>query len=310
MLTASVPTELSGQRLDVIAAQLFPDYSRERLKAWIKNGDLRVDDRSVKANAKMLGGESLVLQAEDSPQGDWVAQDIALELVYEDEHLLVLNKPAGLVVHPAAGNYDGTLLNGLLHRWPGQIAIPRAGIVHRLDKDTTGLMAVAKTLKAQADLVHQLQSRTVKRQYQALVLGKPPSRGEVDAAIARDPNHRKRMAVVAGGKPALTEFRKLRQLGPLAFMELNLRTGRTHQIRVHMTHIGFPLLGDPVYGRRALARESASAEALQRAGALERQALHAQMLSLKHPQTGEQLQWQAPLPADMAEILEAFGFDL
>lgn len=310
MLTASVPTELSGQRLDVIAAQLFPDYSRERLKAWIKNGDLRVDDRSVKANAKMLGGESLVLQAEDSPQGDWVAQDIALELVYEDEHLLVLNKPAGLVVHPAAGNYDGTLLNGLLHRWPDQIAIPRAGIVHRLDKDTTGLMAVAKTLKAQADLVHQLQSRTVKRQYQALVLGKPPSRGEVDAAIARDPNHRKRMAVVAGGKPALTEFRKLRQLGPLAFMELNLRTGRTHQIRVHMTHIGFPLLGDPVYGRRALARESASAEALQRAGALERQALHAQMLSLKHPQTGEQLQWQAPLPADMAEILEAFGFDL
>ena len=276
----------------------------------IKNGDLRVDDRSVKANAKLLGGEHLVLQAEDSPQGAWVAQDIALPLVYEDEQLLVITKPAGLVVHPAAGNYDGTLLNGLLHRWPGQIDIPRAGIVHRLDKDTTGLIAVAKTLKAQADLVQQLQSRTVKRQYQALVLGKPPSRGEVDAAIARDPNHRKKMAVVAGGKPALTEFRKLRQLGPLAFMELNLRTGRTHQIRVHMTHIGFPLLGDPVYGRRALARDSASAEALQCADALERQALHAQMLRLKHPETGEQLQWQAPLPADMAEILEAFGFDL
>lgn len=300
---------MAGLRLDMVAAEMFPDYSRARLQAWIKSGELTLNQRTVKPNTKVVGGESLHLNAEPEAQGEWQAEAMALAVVYEDESLLVVNKPADLVVHPAAGNYEGTLLNGLLHHCPALQQIPRAGIVHRLDKDTTGLMVVAKTLKAQAALVAQLQARTVSREYVALVIGMPPGLGEVEAAIGRDPNNRKKMAVVAAGKEAVTHYRVIAQLGPLAWLALRLKTGRTHQIRVHMNHLGYPLVGDPVYGRRHLPEKELSAEQIHVLTEFKRQALHARALELIHPDTGASCRWQAPLPEDLSLLLKAFSYE-
>jgi len=307
-LDIQVPAECAGQRFDQIAADLFDDYSRARLQSWIKGGQLTVDGRTAKPKDKLYGGEQLQLRAELEPQGDWVAQPMDLDIVYEDDSLLVINKPAGLVVHPAAGNPDGTLLNGLLAHCAGQANIPRAGIVHRLDKDTSGLMVVAKTLQAQVDLVDQLKARTVSRQYDAIVHGTLSGGGTVDAPMGRHRQHRLKMAVLVnagdgGGKEAITHYRLQERFPGHTLVRCQLETGRTHQIRVHMAYIRHPLVGDPLYGGRSKLPAGASAELIQTLQQFPRQALHAAELALIHPESGEPMHWSAPMPEDMLQLL-------
>lgn len=303
-----ISLEHSGLRLDQVAAQLFPQFSRARLQEWIKAGQLTIAGKTAKPNTKVAGGETIKLDVELRDEGDWQAEDLQLQIVYEDDDLLIINKPADLVVHPAAGNEDGTLLNGLLHHLPQLQQIPRAGIVHRLDKDTTGLMVVAKTLEAQNSLVQQLQARTVSRQYVAVVVGAIPSQGTVDAPIGRDPFNRIKMAVVkSGGKEAITHFKRLARLGPMSLVRLHLETGRTHQIRVHMAHLNFPLLGDPLYGRRLPRCLDVAEDTANVIAQFPRQALHAERLSLVHPRTGETCAWHSPWPGDLAELVEVLG---
>ncbi|WP_090934881.1 23S rRNA pseudouridine(1911/1915/1917) synthase RluD [Azotobacter beijerinckii] len=302
-LRAEVPFELGGQRLDQVAAQLFSEHSRSRLAAWIKDGRLTVDGAVLRPRDTVHGGALLELDAEQQAQGEWVAQDIELGIVYEDEQILVLDKPAGLVVHPAAGHADGTLLNALLHHVPGLVNVPRAGIVHRLDKDTTGLMVVAKTLQAQTRLVEQLQARSVSRIYEAIVIGVITSGGKIDAPIGRHGQQRQRMAVVEGGKPAVSHYRVLERFRAHTHTRIKLETGRTHQIRVHMAHVGYPLVGDPLYGGRFRIPPAASQTLVQSLKEFPRQALHARFLELDHPLSGERLKWEAPLPDDLVWLL-------
>ncbi|WP_090729770.1 23S rRNA pseudouridine(1911/1915/1917) synthase RluD [Azotobacter beijerinckii] len=302
-LRAEVPFELGGQRLDQVAAQLFSEHSRSRLAAWIKDGRLTVDGAVLRPRDTVHGGALLELDAEQQAQGEWVAQDIELDIVYEDEQILVLDKPAGLVVHPAAGHADGTLLNALLHHVPGLVNVPRAGIVHRLDKDTTGLMVVAKTLQAQTRLVEQLQARSVSRIYEAIVIGVITSGGKIDAPIGRHGQQRQRMAVVEGGKPAVSHYRVLERFRAHTHTRIKLETGRTHQIRVHMAHVGYPLVGDPLYGGRFRIPPAASQTLVQSLKEFPRQALHARFLELDHPFSGERLKWEAPLPDDLVWLL-------
>ncbi|MCK7598791.1 23S rRNA pseudouridine(1911/1915/1917) synthase RluD [Microbulbifer sp. CAU 1566] len=300
-----VPAECAGQRFDQIAADLIPDYSRARLQAWIKGGQLTVDGRTGKPKDKLFGGESLQLRAELEPQGEWLPQDMDLNIVFEDDSLLVINKPAGLVVHPAAGNPDGTLLNGLLAHCPGQHQIPRAGIVHRLDKDTSGLMVVAKTLPAQTALVDQLKARTVSRQYDAIVQGNMRVGGTVDAPMGRHRQNRLKMAVLDfGGKEAITHYRVQERFRAHTLVRCQLETGRTHQIRVHMAHIRHSLIGDPLYGGRSKLPPGAAPELIAALQQFPRQALHAAELALIHPQTGESMHWSTPMPEDMLQLLE------
>ncbi|MBM7061497.1 23S rRNA pseudouridine(1911/1915/1917) synthase RluD [Pseudomonas sp. UL073] len=302
-LSAEVPSDLGGQRLDQVAAQLFGEYSRSRLSTWIKDGRLKVDGAVLRPRDIVHGGSQLVLDAEQEAQGEWIAQDIELNIVYEDEHILVLDKPAGLVVHPAAGHQDGTLLNALLHHVPDLINVPRAGIVHRLDKDTTGLMVVAKTLQAQTKLVEQLQARTVSRIYEAIVIGVITSGGTIDAPIGRHGTQRQRMAVTDGGKPAVSHYRVLERFRSHTHTRVKLETGRTHQIRVHMTHVGFPLVGDPLYAGRFRIPPAASQTLVQELKGFPRQALHARFLELAHPATGQRMKWESPLPDDFVWLL-------
>lgn len=308
-LNAEVPTELGGQRLDQVAAQLFSEYSRSRLSSWIKEGSLTVDGAVLRPRDLVHGGAVLSLRAEREAQGDWVAQDIELNIVYEDDHLLVLDKPAGLVVHPAAGHADGTLLNALLHHVPSLASVPRAGIVHRLDKDTTGLMVVAKTLEAQTNLVAQLQARSVSRIYEAVVAGVVVSGGTVDAPIGRHSQRRQQMAVVTGGKPAVSHYRVLDRFRAYTHVRVKLETGRTHQIRVHMTHIGFPLVGDPVYSGRFRIPPATNPTLVKTLREFPRQALHARFLELDHPVTGERMSWESPLPEDIVWLLSLLRQD-
>jgi len=308
-LRAEVPLELGGQRLDQVAAQLFSEHSRSRLAAWIKDGRLRVDGAQLRPRDIVHGGALLELEAEQEAQGEWVAQAIELDIVHEDEHILVLNKPAGLVVHPAAGHADGTLLNALLHHVPELVNVPRAGIVHRLDKDTTGLMVVAKTLQAQTRLVEQLQARSVSRIYEAIVVGVIISGGTVDAPIGRHGQQRQRMAVTEGGKPAVSHYRVLERFRAHTHTRVKLETGRTHQIRVHMAHVGYPLVGDPVYGGRFRIPPAASQTLVQALREFPRQALHARFLELDHPATGERLKWESPLPDDFVWLLSLLRQD-
>ncbi|EED99473.1 RluA family pseudouridine synthase [Burkholderia multivorans] len=306
-----VPASLAGERLDKALAQLFPEFSRSRLQSWIDAQRVRVDGAPAKIRQPVPLGATIELVPDLLPeQLAFTPEPVPLDIVYEDDALVVINKPAGLVVHPAAGNWSGTILNGLLHRYGDAAAgLPRAGIVHRLDKETSGLMVVARTLAAQTDLVRQLQARTVKRRYFALVWGAMPDEGTIDAPIGRDPRERTRMAVVTGasGKPARTHFRTvdtcLWQRQPVSAIQCDLETGRTHQIRVHCSHVGHPLLGDPVYGR---ARGKRSVAPLP--GGFARQALHAWRLGLVHPVTGSAMQWRCPLPDDMTALVDALGF--
>lgn len=321
-LQVVVPRELGGKRFDLIAAELFPDYSRARLQQWIKSGELTVNGSVQSSKDKVMAGAELVLRAQLEPvDTSWQPEAIELAIVYEDDDLLVIDKPAGLVVHPAAGHAQGTLLNALLHHLPALSTIPRAGIVHRLDKDTTGLMVVAKNLTAQADLVAQLQARSVHREYEAIVGGVLVSGGTIDAPIGRHPRDRKRQAVLKplsaakssgpnGGKEAITHYRVLQRFRAHTHVRCLLETGRTHQIRVHMAHIQHPLLGDPVYGGRFKIPAGATADFIDYLRNFPRQALHARRLELQHPRSGELLQWQTELPADMRQLLQYLAADL
>ena len=302
--TQRVPATLAGARLDQAAAELFSDYSRERLKAWINAGELTVDGAKVKPKAKLHGHEVLTLNATIEEDTRFEPQDIALDIVYEDDDVIVINKAAGMVVHPAAGNPDGTLLNALLHHHPTLAEVPRAGIVHRLDKDTTGLMMVAKTLPAQTVLVEQLQARTVSRQYDAVVIGKPVAGSTIDAPIGRPPKDRKRQAVTASGKPAVTHFRVVERFRAHTHVRCQLETGRTHQIRVHMAHARYPLIGDPLYSGRAKLPPGAAGPLKEILREFPRQALHARKLSFVHPVSGETLTFQADLPDDLLMLLD------
>ena len=297
----TVPASAAGARLDQTVAQLLPHHSRNRLKGWIEAGQVSVNGAVVTSpRHKLRGGETVVVVVSiEAPNAAFVAQPIALSLLYEDAALLVVDKPAGLVVHPGSGNRDGTLLNALVHHAPALAALPRAGIVHRLDKDTSGLLVVAKTGEAQTDLVRQLAARTVKREYLALVHGDVARAMTVDAPIGRHPVQRTSMAVVASGKPARTHVDVIERFGSVTLLRCRLETGRTHQIRVHLTAIGHPLVGDATYrGRRKIGVPVP--DVVQ---AFPRQALHAQRLGLVHPATRAAMQWEAALPADFAALM-------
>ncbi|MDT8880938.1 23S rRNA pseudouridine(1911/1915/1917) synthase RluD [Halomonas saccharevitans] len=299
-----VPERMAGQRLDQAAAELFADFSRERLKSWIKSGALTLDGQPAKPKDKVYGGEALVLAAEIADDTRFEPEDIPLTVVYEDDEVLVIDKPPGLVVHPAAGNPDGTLLNALLHHDPQLATIPRAGIVHRLDKDTSGLMVVAKTLAAQTALVEQLQARSVSREYDAVVVGVMTAGGTVDAPIGRHPRDRKRQAVNASGKPAVTHYRVVERFRAHTHVRCKLETGRTHQIRVHMAHVRYPLIGDPVYGGRLKMPAGADDQLKEILREFPRQALHARKLAFVHPESGERMAFRAALPDDLLMLLD------
>ncbi|OED41267.1 RNA pseudouridine synthase [Endozoicomonas sp. (ex Bugula neritina AB1)] len=302
--TAIVPDELGGRRLDQIAVECFPEFSRARLQEWIKEGSLQIDGSTRKPKEKLFGGEQLILSVEVENDESWEAENIPLDVVYEDDDIIIINKPAGLVVHPAAGNRTGTLLNALLFHYPDNASVPRAGIVHRLDKDTTGLMVVARNLAAHTDLVSQLQDRSVSREYEAVVKGVLTAGGVVDAPIARHPHNRLRMAVVQGGKPSVTHYRVLKRYNDYSHIRLQLETGRTHQIRVHMSHQHYPLVGDDLYAG-GLKLPKNCPEALEcKLREFRRQALHARRLGLIHPVSDEYMEWETPLPADFESLLE------
>ena len=302
-LDGIIAPEQCGQRLDQAIAELFGDYSRSRLKEWITAGKVKVDGEVMtKARTKMIGGEAIEIRTEIEVEERWQPQAIELDIVYEDEHILVINKPAGLVVHPGAGNADGTVLNALLHHCPEIEQVPRAGIVHRLDKDTTGLMVVAKTIPAQTHLVSKLQARQITREYEAIATGPMTGGGIVEEPIGRHPTKRVLMAIHPMGKEAITRYRVAEKFRGHTRIRLRLETGRTHQIRVHMAHLRHALLGDPVYGGRPKPLKKSSPELIEAMRNFRRQALHAIMLRLEHPITGEMMEWHAPVPEDMANM--------
>jgi len=303
-LQANVPQEMHGSRLDQVAAQLFPQYSRSRLQEWIRTGAVSVDGQQCRPRDKVTHGANVQIDAVLEAEVGWQGQDIALEIVYEDEAILVINKPAGLVVHPAAGHAEGTLVNALLAHAPELALLPRGGIVHRLDMETSGLLVVARTLPAHHHLVEQLQERTVKREYCALCIGAMTGGGTVDAPIGRHPRQRKKMAVIAmGGKPAITHYRLAQRFGHHTRITVNLETGRTHQIRVHMAHRNYPLIGDPLYGGRPRIPKGASDLLINTLRKFPRQALHARALGFIHPDSEEFVQFECPLPDDIRQLI-------
>ncbi len=291
-------------RLDQCLAEVFPDYSRSKLQTWIKAGRVLVDGEVMKGREKLDGGEEIELDAEAERVIEYAAQEIPLDIKYEDESLLIVNKPAGLVVHPAVGNWDGTLVNALLNHAPQLETLPRAGIVHRIDKDTSGLLMVAKTLQAHNSLVEQLQERSIHREYLALVKGWMTAGGTVNAPIGRHPVDRKRNAVRRDGKEAITHYRLEQRFKRHTLIRCKLETGRTHQIRVHMAHINYPLVGDPVYGGRFQMPADCSPALADALRNFKRQALHAAKLGLEHPETGDYCEWEQALPDDMAKLIE------
>lgn len=307
---ASIPDNHAGRRLDRALAEMLPDYSRSRLQAWLADGALTVDGDTPAAKTKVAGGEQVRLFVPGEPDDARViAEPIALNIIHEDQAILVLDKPAGLVMHPGAGNPDGTLQNALIHHEPGMAALPRAGIVHRLDKDTSGILVVAKTFAAHAKLVADLAERTVKREYEAVAVGVMTAGGHVDAPIDRHPVDRKRMAVRDAGREAVTHYRVINRYRAHTHVRCRLETGRTHQIRVHLAHIRFPLLGDGTYGRRLALPRDSSEEFVATLRGFRRQALHARRLGLSHPVTGEFMSWEAPRPDDFERLLVGLAAD-
>ncbi|MEG0234464.1 MAG: 23S rRNA pseudouridine(1911/1915/1917) synthase RluD, partial [Hafnia sp.] len=291
-------------------AELFPDYSRSRIKEWILDDRVKVNGKIInKPKEKVLGGEEIAIDALIEEEARWEPQNIPLDIVYEDSDILVINKPRDLVVHPGAGNPDGTILNALLYYYPEIVDVPRAGIVHRLDKDTTGLMVVAKTVPAQTRLVEALQAREITREYEAVAIGTMTAGGTVEEPISRHPTKRTHMAVHPMGKPAVTHYRIMEHFRAHTRLRLRLETGRTHQIRVHMSHISHPLVGDPLYGGRPRPPKGASEEFITILRGFDRQALHATMLRLYHPISGIQMEWHAPLPQDMVDLISALQAD-
>jgi 23S rRNA pseudouridine1911/1915/1917 synthase len=303
----SIPMSMGGQRLDISLQSMLPEHSRSRLQAWIKAGLVTLDGKEITAKTKVWGGEQVVVNPpENAKENAFKPENIPLTIIYEDDTILVLNKPAGLVVHPAAGNWSGTLLNALLHHLPQLSDVPRAGIVHRLDKDTSGLLVVAKTLEAQTSLVRQLQARTVKREYRAIVWGIIWRNGTVNQPIGRHSHARTKMAISRTGKPAVTHYEVLERFGTNTYVRCQLETGRTHQIRVHMQFLKSPILGDKVYGIGNIIPHKLMTQTLRDAVAgFNRQALHAVKLGLIHPKTNEAMEWQIELADDMKILLEA-----
>jgi 23S rRNA pseudouridine1911/1915/1917 synthase len=306
---ATVPAAMAGQRLDQALAALFPDYSRSRLQGWIRAGQVLVDGRPLRPRDKVDGGEIVVLAAMLEDETAAEAQPIRLAVLHEDEEILVLDKPAGLVVHPGAGNPAGTLLNALLHHRPDLRVLPRAGLVHRLDKDTTGVMVVACTPGAHATLVRQMEERSVKREYEAVCVGVMTGGGTIDAPIGRHPVDRVRMAIRDGGREAVTHYRVTARFRGHTHVRCTLETGRTHQIRVHLASVRYPIVGDPVYGGRLSLPKGASPELIETLRGFKRQALHAARLELEHPASDELVHFEAPIPADLAELLEVLRQD-
>lgn len=305
----TIPLEAAGRRLDQVLAELLSEYSRSRIKEWIDAGQVRVDGAQRKPKDKVIGGERVEVEA-DLPVEDRVeAEDIALDIAHEDKHVLVINKPPGLVVHPGAGNAAGTLQNALLHFDPKLAQVPRAGIVHRLDKDTSGLMVVARTVESHTALVRALEAREVEREYEAVCVGVMTGGGTVDAPIGRHPVDRIRMAIREDGREAVTHYRVIARFRGHTHTRLKLETGRTHQIRVHMAHIQYPLVGDRVYGGRLLLPKGASEELIEALRAFKRQALHAARLAFEHPKSGKPVECSAPLPKDMQRLIEVLRKD-
>ena len=301
-----VPESHAGLRVDVALQQLLPEFSRSKLQEWIKNEFVTVNQSAITSKHKVYAGDEIKVIVQQNPENNaFLPEAIPLDIVFEDETLLVINKPAGMVVHPAVGNWSGTLLNALLHHIPDIGNIPRCGIVHRLDKETSGLLVVAKTLSAQTHLVQQLQARTVKREYRAIVWGQLWKNGVVNQPIGRHPSIRTRMAVHLSGKPAITHYEILERFGVHTYLRCNLETGRTHQIRVHMQYLKAPIVGDPVYGLKSIMPIKSMSDTLrQHILGFHRQALHAIRLGLIHPLTSEAMEWSIDLPNDMKALLE------
>jgi 23S rRNA pseudouridine1911/1915/1917 synthase len=307
-ITETVPYELAGLRLDQVLAELFSDYSRSKLQTWVKAGRVEVNDLvTVSPKAKLDGGEEITLDAEPEAVIESTPEAIPLDIVFEDDSLLIANKPAGMVVHPAVGNWHGTLLNALLNHDANLETLPRAGIVHRIDKETSGLLMIAKTLQAHNSLTQQLQERGITREYLAVTRGRMTAGGTVDEPIGRHPTDRKRYTVRESGKFAVTHYRVVQRFSHHTLVQLKLETGRTHQIRVHMAHIRYPLLGDPVYGGRFQMPPNCSPELEKELRGFKRQALHAAKLGLQHPETDEYLEWEQPLPDDMVSLIKALS---
>lgn len=307
--TTKIPLDMAGYRLDKALAELFPSYSRARFQQWIREGHVLVNATPGRGKDKVQGGEDIQITAQSEEQVAWKAQGLPLSLLYEDEDILVVNKPAGLVVHPGAGNSENTLVNALLYHAPELAQLPRAGIIHRLDKDTSGLLVVARSLTAHTHLVAQLQNHEVVRKYQAVIVGVLIAGGHVEAPIGRHPTQRTHMAVVENGKPAVTHYRVIQRYRGHTHIQVQLETGRTHQIRVHLAHKRYPLVGDPVYGGREKIPPHCNDELRKTLRTFRRQALHAAQLGLIHPRSSELMQWTTPLPDDMQNLLKALETD-
>jgi 23S rRNA pseudouridine1911/1915/1917 synthase len=305
-----IPVELAGQRFDQALARLFPEYSRSRLTQWVRDGHVLLDDHAPRPRDAVMAGQRVHLTVVDEALNEIVPERLPLDIVFEDAALIIVNKPAGLVVHPGAGNPAGTLQNALLAYARELVNVPRCGMVHRLDKDTSGLLAVARTMEAHTKLVAALAARQFEREYEALVNGIMTGGGTVDAPIARHGVDRKRMSVREGGRPAVTHYRVIKRFRAHTHVSVKLETGRTHQIRVHLSHIHHPLLGDPVYGRRLMIPNDATISLSQELRSFRRQALHARRLGLEHPITGAIMRWEVPLPQDMQRLLHALDMDL
>jgi len=303
-LTIIIPERMTGDRLDVALSEMLPDYSRSKITAWIKSGDALINNKAFKPKDKVNGSQMVSLSLNKKQNNDWSAENIALNIVFEDEDIIIINKPFGLVTHPGAGNWNGTLANALLYYDTELSKLDRAGIVHRLDKNTSGLMVIARNEKSQKYLVEQLQSHSVVREYSAIVYGHMISGGSINDPIGRDPKDRIKQAVSSNGKDATTHYRVIDRFKSHTHVKAILETGRTHQIRVHLSHIGYPLLGDPMYGGRVRFPKKASEILKESLLGFKRQALHSKKLTLNHPSTGKLMSWKAPLPDDMVELLD------
>lgn len=308
-LSAIVPDSLARTRLDIALATLWPQYSRTRFKSWLEHGQVTLNQQTAKLKDKVSAGDTLEVNAKPPAEAKWLSQDIPVEIIYEDEALLIVNKPPGLVTHPAPGHYDSTLVNALIYHAPTLQHLPRAGLIHRLDKDTSGLLVVAKTLEVHHALVKDLQARAIKRHYEAIVKGVLTGGGRIETFLGRDPKERTRIAVRSTGKLAITHYRVLKRLRAHTHVSVQLETGRTHQIRVHMAHINHAIVGDPVYGHRTLPKGSSEPVRLALTE-FKRQALHAKSLGLTHPITQKYCEWEAPLPADMQQLLAILEEDI
>jgi len=305
VLNIIIPDRLIGQRIDAAIAKMLPDYSRSKITAWVRSGGALINDKTFKPKEKVLGGEIVSLTIKQEKTNDWQAEDISLDIVFEDDDIIVVNKPVGLVTHPGAGNWTGTLANALLHLDPNLANLDRAGIVHRLDKNTSGLMVVARSELAQKNLVEQLQTHSVSREYSAIVYGHMISGGTVDEPIGRDPKDRIKQAVVEDGKDAVTHYRVIDRFAHHTHVKAILETGRSHQIRVHMSYIDHPLIADPMYGGKIRFPKKADEQLKDVLKGFKRQALHAKKLTLTHPISGEEMSWKAPLPQDLQDLLKA-----